>query len=120
VKSDRLVYELDFEPVEYGANMDSDSTVRFRNRLEFLVPLNTERITDDGARYLLTDWEWFMPIDDPEERFANSASGPALVTVAASTGEYELLYIWTRSRDALDAEFSTNEDLVDVRVKRVF
>jgi hypothetical protein len=44
-----------------GGDTDSDSTVRFRNRLEFLVPLNRERITDDGARYVVADWDWLPP-----------------------------------------------------------
>jgi hypothetical protein len=34
-----------------GAGSGSDSTVRFRNRLEFLVPLNKEKLSEDGARY---------------------------------------------------------------------
>jgi hypothetical protein len=104
-----------------GADVDSDSTVRFRNRLEFLVPLNKARITDDGARYLLADWEWFMPIDDPEERFANRQRVRAGLGYRRSFNwRYELLYIWTRSRDAIDEGFSTNENIIDVRVKRVF
>jgi hypothetical protein len=104
-----------------GGDVASESTVRFRNRLEFLAPLNTARITDDGARSLLADWEWFVPIDDPEERFANRQR------IRAGLGyrrrfnwRYELLYIWTRSRDAIDEGFSTNENIIDLRVKRVF
>jgi len=34
-----------------GGDPESESTLRFRNRLELLLPLNKERITDDGARY---------------------------------------------------------------------
>ena len=45
--------------------------MRFRNRLEFQVPLNREKVSDDGARYLLADWEWFIPLSDPAERFAS-------------------------------------------------
>ena len=54
-----------------GAGSGTSSTVRLRNRLELLVPLNKERLSDDGARYLLADWEWFAPVDEPNERFAN-------------------------------------------------
>jgi hypothetical protein len=105
----------------YGGHTGSDSTVRFRNRLEFFWPLNTDRLTDDGARYLLTDWEWFIPLDDPEERFANRQRIRAGIGWRRSFNwRYELLYIWTRSRNTLDEGFSTSENIIDIRVKRVF
>jgi hypothetical protein len=104
-----------------GGDTSSDSTVRFRNRLEFLMPLNKERITDDGARYVLTDWEWFVPLDDAEERFANRQRIRAGLGYRRSfSWRFELLYIWTRSRSAIDEGFSTNENIINVRVKRVF
>jgi hypothetical protein len=104
-----------------GGDIDSDSTVRFRNRLEFLVPLNRERITDDGARYLLADWEWFIPLDDPDERFANRQRIRTGIGYRRSfRWRYELLYIWTRSRNTIDDTFSTNENIFNIRVKRVF
>ena len=49
----------------------TDSTWRFRNRLEFSFPLNRAKITVDGARYVTSDWEWFIPLGDPQERFAS-------------------------------------------------
>jgi hypothetical protein len=104
-----------------GGDVASESTVRFRNRLEFLMPLNKERITDDGARYLMTDWEWFIPLDDPEERFANRQRiRTGLGYRRSFNWRYELLYIWTRSRDTIDDRFSTTENIIDIRVKRVF
>ena len=33
--------------------------------------MNRPRMTDNGASYLAADWEWFIPVDDPDERFAN-------------------------------------------------
>jgi hypothetical protein len=100
---------------------ESDSTVRFRNRLEFLVPLNKERITDDGARYLLADWEWFIPLDDPDERFATRQRiRTGLGYRRSFKWRYEVLYIWTRSRNTIDEGFGTTENILDVRVKRVF
>jgi hypothetical protein len=104
-----------------GGDTDSDSTVRFRNRLEFLVPLNRERITDDGARYVLADWEWFVPLDDPEERFASRQRIRTGIGYRRSWNwRYEVLYIWTRSRNTVDEEFSTNENIIDIRVRRLF
>jgi hypothetical protein len=104
-----------------GGDTDSDSTVRFRNRLEFLVPLNKERITDDGARNFLADWEWFVPLDDTDERFSNRQRiRTGLGYRRNFTWRYELLYIWTRSRNTIDEEFTTNENMINIRVKRIF
>lgn len=104
-----------------GGDTESDSTVRFRNRLEYLMPLNKARITDDGAQYLLADWEWFIPVDDPEERFASRQRIRAGLGYRHSfKWRYELLYIWTRSRNTIDEEFSTIENIIDIRVRRVF
>ena len=104
-----------------GAGSGSDHTVRFRNRLEFQVPINTGRVTDDGARYLLADWEWFIPLGDPAERFANRQR------IRAGFGyrhdrswRFEALYMWTRSRDTTGESFKTTEHMFDLRVKRVF
>jgi len=36
-----------------------------------LLPINKPKVTDDGAAYTLADGEWFVPLDEPEERFAN-------------------------------------------------
>jgi hypothetical protein len=70
-----------------GAKEGTESSWRFRNRLEFLVPLNKARISDDGARYLLADWEWFLPLEDHEERFANKQRiGRAWDIAGTSTG----------------------------------
>jgi hypothetical protein len=104
-----------------GGDVESESAFRFRNRLEFLLPLNKDRITDDGAGYWLADWEWFVPLDDPDERFANRQRIRIGLGYRRSFNwRYELLYIWTRSRDTIHSGFSTTENIVDVRVKRVF
>jgi hypothetical protein len=86
-----------------------------------LVPLNKERITDDGARYVVADWEWFLPVDDPDERFANRQRIRAGLGYRRNFNwRYELLYIRTRSRNTIDEGFSTNENIFNIRVKRVF
>ncbi len=104
-----------------GAESGFDSTVRFRNRLEFLIPLNKARMTDDGARYLMADWEWFVPLDDPEERFASRQRiRTGLGYRRNFNWRYEVLYMWTRSRDTIEEGFSTTENIIDVRVKRLF
>ena len=105
----------------YSGDTESDSTVRFRNRLELLVPLNKARFNDDGARYVIADWEWFIPIDDPEERFASRQRIRAGLGYRRSFNwRYEVLYIWTRSRNTIDEEFATTENILNIRMKRLF
>ena len=105
----------------YSSDTSNDSTLRFRNRVELQVPLNRNRVSDDGARYVLADWEWFVPLDDPAERFANRQRIRAGFGYRRTLNwRVEALYIWTRSRDTTAEGFSTSDNIVNVRVKRVF
>ncbi len=123
----RRVVIRDLVRVEYrtlfytGEGNGTDTAVRFRNRLELLVPLNKPKLTDDGAHYLLTDWEWFVPLDDVHERFANKQRIRTGLGFRPSTAwRFEALYIWTRSRNTASEGFSTSDNIIDIRVKRVF
>jgi Protein of unknown function (DUF2490) len=99
----------------------TDSSWRFRNRIEFQFPLNRAKITNDGAHYLLSDWEWFIPLDDPKERFANRQRIRAGLGYRHSVHwRFEALYIWTRSRDTTSEPFTTSDNIVNFRLKRVF
>jgi hypothetical protein len=105
----------------YSDDRDTDSVVRFRNRLELQVPMNRARVSDDGARYALADWEWFIPLGDPDERFANRQRIRAGVGYRRNAQwRFEGLYIWTRSRDTTDENFRTSDNIVNLRVRRVF
>ena len=104
-----------------GAGTGADLTWRLRNRLELLAPLNKEKVTDDGARYVLADWEWFIPLDDLPNRFATKQRIRAGFGYRHTTRwRFEGLYMWERSRDASDQSFQTNANIINLRVKRVF
>jgi hypothetical protein len=104
-----------------GSGSGSDSSVRFRNRLEFLAPLNKANVSDDGARYILADWEWFVPLGDPQERFASRQRIRAGVGYRRNFAwRFELLYIWNRSRNTIGEGFTTSDNIIDIRFKRVF
>ena len=104
-----------------GAGSGADSTVRFRNRLEFLVSLNKEKLTEDDATYLIADWEWFVPLSDPTERFANRQRIRSGLGYRSNVKwRFEALYIWSRSRDTTNEGFKTSDNIVDLRLKRVF
>lgn len=105
----------------YSDDRAHDSVVRFRNRLELQIPLNRNRMTEDGARYALADWEWFIPLGDPQERFANRQRIRTGIGYRRNLHwRFEALYIWTRSRDTTDQDFATSDNIVNLRVKRVF
>ena len=117
----RNLVRLEARNLFYNDDRDTDSVIRFRNRLELQVPLNRNRMNDDGVRYLLADWEWFIPLDDPHERFANRQR------IRTGFGyrrnlhwRFEGLYVWGRSRDTTDEGFTTSDNIVNLRVKRVF
>lgn len=104
-----------------GSGSGSDSSVRFRNRLEILAPINKERVSDDGAHYLLADWEWFIPLGEPEERFASKHRVRAGLGYRHSfTWRLEILGIWNRSRNTITDSFTTSNYILDFRLKRVF
>jgi hypothetical protein len=105
----------------YSNDDPSESTVRFRNRLELLLPLNRPNLGDDGAVSTLADWEWFIPLSDPEERFANRQRIRAGLTYRHNVRwRFAALYIWNRSRDTRAEPFATTENIVNIQVKRVW
>ncbi len=117
----RDLVRVEWRSLLYSDDSPAEHTTRFRNRLEFLYPWNRQNISDDRLLYTLTDWEWFVPLDDPSERFASRQR------IRAGAGyrhnfawRYELVYMWTRSRDTTDDDFATSDNIIDFRVKRVF
>ena len=73
------------------------------------------------VRYVLADWEWFIPLGEPDERFANKQRIRAGLGYRRSFAwRFEALYIWSRSRNTIEDGFTTNDNSIDVRVKRVF
>ena len=85
------------------------------------MPLDKPKLSDDGARYVLADWEWFIPLGDPAERFANKQRIRAGLGYRRSRAwRFEALYIWNRSRNTIEDGFATNDNIVDVRIKRYF
>jgi hypothetical protein len=106
----------------YSGTKPDSSTWRLRNRLEFEFPLNRPKVSADGATYVLANWEWFIPLNgDADERFANKQRVRAGIGYRRDLHwRFEALYIWGRSRNTMDQPFTTNDHIIDIRVKRVF
>jgi hypothetical protein len=105
----------------YSNDDPGESTVRFRHRLELLVPINTRNLSEDGTVTALVDWEWFIPVSDPAERFASRQRIRTGASYRRSQAwRYFAFYIRNRSRNTLDEEFTTNENIFNFQVRRVW
>ncbi len=112
---------MEWRNLFYSDETGDSSTARIRNRVELQFPLNTPLTTTDGARSLLADWEWFVPVTDVVERFANKQRVRAGIGWRRNREwQFEGLYVWERSRNTIDTGFSSSDNAIDIRVKRVF
>jgi hypothetical protein len=119
VLRDRLLVES--RNLFYNQGKPTSSTVRVRNRVEFQFSLNRPKVTDDGARTLLADWEWYMPLDEPEERFANRQRiRTGLLWRHRFEWRTEVVYMWTKSRNTIDEPFTTSDNAISITLRRFF
>jgi hypothetical protein len=69
----------------------------------------------------MTDWEWFIPLGERDERFANRQRIRAGIGYRRSAcWRFEALYIWGRSRNTAEENFATSDQIVNLRVKHTF
>ena len=112
---------MEWRHLFYSDDTNDSSAARFRNRVELLFPLNRPLVTTDGARYLLADWEWFIPVSDVAERFANKQRiRVGLGWRRSRDWRFEGLYVFDRSRNTIEEGFTTSDHAINVRVRRVF
>ena len=117
----RDLVRVEYRNIFYNGDEPSTSVVRLRNRLEVLFPLNRPRISRDGALVLLGDWEWYVPLDDPRERFANRQRIRSGFSFRHSfEWRYEIVYVWNRSRDTTDQPFTRSDSAFSFTVKKYF
>jgi hypothetical protein len=98
------------------------SSWRFRGRVELAYPLNRPRLTSDGAVYLTSDAEFFIPVSgDPQQGQVNQwrVRNGVGYRVNFNT-RFEALYIWTTKKDTDIPHFSTDSWAFDFRVKLAF
>jgi len=117
----RDLLRLEWRNLHYSTDKPGSSTVRLRNRFEAQWPINRPRTTDNGAAYLAADWEWFVPVDDPDERFANRQRVRAGIGYRRSFAwRFEARYVWNRSRNTIDAPFTSTDHALDLTMRRVW
>ena len=112
---------LEWRNLYYSTDKPNSSTLRLRNRFGGQWPLNRPKITDNGAASLAADWEWFIPVDDPAERFANSQRIRTGISYRHSFAwRFEAMYVWDRTRNTIDEPFTTSYHAIDLTMKRVW
>jgi hypothetical protein len=117
----RNLARVEWRNLYYSDETPQSSTVRIRDRIENLFPINRPRVTDDGAVYASADAEWFWPLEQPSERFANKQRVRAGLGYRRNYAwRLEFLYVWDRSRDSAEQGFTTSASGVDLRVRRVW
>jgi hypothetical protein len=106
----------------YSTDKPDSHTTRLINRFEALWPFNRPKITDDGAWYVETDWEWFIPLgDEADERFANQQWIRGGVGYRRSHAwRYQAMGVWDRSRNTLEEPFTTSYYALDLTMTRVW
>lgn len=105
----------------YSDDEPSSSSGRFRNRIEFLFPLNHPNLSADGTYSLIADWEWFVPFSDQHERFANKRRYRGGISYRRNRDwTLAVLYMRTNSRNTIDEPFSTSENILNVQYKRAW
>ncbi|HJZ77983.1 MAG TPA: DUF2490 domain-containing protein [Vicinamibacterales bacterium] len=95
---------------------------RFRGRVELAYPLNRAKLTLNGATYLTSDTELFVPVsDDPQQGRVNQwrLRNGVGYRVNFNT-RFEALYIWTTKKDTDSGHFATDSQAIDFRVKLAF
>ena len=106
----------------YSTSALQKSMWRARHRFGVAYPLNRPKITDDGALYLTSDAELFMPID--QDLKGGVINGLRLRTgfgYRESFGlRYEVLYIWNGQRTTDSGAMAANFHAIDVRIRREF
>jgi hypothetical protein len=98
------------------------SSWRFRSRAELAYPLNRAKLTADGALYLTSDTEFFVPVsDDPQQGHVSQWRLRNGVGYRMNFNtRLEALYIWTTKKDGDTGQFATDSRAIDVRVKLAF
>lgn len=97
-----------------------DQVYRPRSRFEMIIPINKESYYQDNLWYAMTDVEWLMKVDDDvSERFANRFRWRIGGGYRLSYNlRFEFLYMLQQSKDAIDENFETSDNVFRFRVKQ--
>jgi hypothetical protein len=93
--------------------------IRPRMRAEVIVPINQDSYFKINLWYAMADAEWMFVNTDVDERFANRFR----IRVGAGyrlnySFRFELLYMNQQSKNGIDEDFSSSDNVIRIRVKQ--
>ena len=114
----RLLLRMEQRNLQNADTKEWEHVLRPRARAEVLIPINHASLLTDGLWYAIADAEFLFVTDDVDERFANRLR----LRVGAGyrlnySFRFELLYMNQQSRNALDDTFSSNDNVIRIRLK---
>ncbi|MEK6782429.1 MAG: DUF2490 domain-containing protein [Bacteroidota bacterium] len=114
----RLLLRLEQRNFKNLETKEWDQVQRPRARGEVIIPINKDSYYEDKLWYAITDVEWFFKIEDVKERFANRFRWRIGAGYRLSYSvRFEFLYMLQQSRDAIDGDFETSDNIFRFRLK---
>lgn len=117
----RLLVRFENRNIQNREADEWGSSNRLRFRAESVIPLNKPTMfSGDNLWYAILDAEAFVVMDqDAEERFANRLRIRTGVGYRINYGlRLEFVYTLQRSRNALEADFQTTDNIFRFRIKQ--
>jgi hypothetical protein len=114
----RLYVRLEQRNLQNLDTHEWDQTYRSRVRAETLVPINRKNYHDDKMWYAIADLELLFTTEDLKERFANRARARIGIGYRFNyTSRLEFLYMNQQSRNGIDEDFSSSDNIFRFRYK---
>jgi hypothetical protein len=110
----RTLLRLEDTRESTNTNSSTTSTWTFRDRWTVAYPLNRPKTTSDGAVYLITDIEGFVPLDGGFINQLRVRTGPGYRL--SFPWKFEWLYVWDGQRSHPSEPLSTNYNAFYFRV----
>ena len=110
---------LEYRNFWYTGDLPNTSDWRFRDRVEMKLALNRDDLGQDGVWYLIGDFEFFVPLDDPEapERFATKRRMRIGLGYRHSfRWRFSVLFMADNARDTLEDDIEADARMIDLRV----
>jgi uncharacterized protein DUF2490 len=110
----RSLLRLEDQREKSSGHDSTTSTWIFRDRFRVAYPINRPKTTSNGAIYLATDWETFVPLDGG---FINQLRARNGIGYRLSfPWRFEALYVWQGERSRPSESLSTKDNALDLRV----
>ena len=105
-----------------SSTVATTTSSRFRGRIGLAYPLNRPKTTSDGAVYLTSDSELFVPVDGetPNRRVSELRIRTGIGYRPSFAWRFEALYVGTAERTDTSGAMALKSHALDIRVRRQF